>query len=192
MTPHVHVVAPDDEEPPESEQVREMARVQPGQDVVSEEQGALADGESSSLAARMRAKAAQLQQRTKAIRVPPDDVWNGSLVAIIRPVTVKPGTRFEALVVEATDHLFVADEGGGWTRDEDSGEFEQASDGGEWRWLDSWADVGELMGVAGEGVSLGRMVVAVCGSRDVLAGFAESVMAFSMGRRGALERVLGE
>lgn len=168
-----------------------LAEVQPGQTAVSEEQAAMQEGGSSSLAARMQARAAQLKARTKPMEVPPHDVWSGELVAVMKAVPIKHGQTFASLIVEATDHLMAYDPDAGDFRREEDGTF-TADSTGSWRRLSGWGEIGELMGLVGDRVTLGQIVTAVCGSEDVLGGFAETVIAFIMGRQSAIERFLGE
>jgi hypothetical protein len=144
------------------------------------------------LASFMRAAKEKLENRTREFDVPPYDVWHGRLVAKLRQVKLVDGKTFEALIVEATTDVFVHEPGtaGGYRRDAEDGMVPDPE--GEWRRLDGWAAVGELMGVGGDGVTLGRVVRAVCGSTDVLNGWAESVVAWMMGRASLTERILGE
>lgn len=143
--------------------------------VVTPEAVAAADG---SLAARLRAKREELARRTKRLRVPPDDVWNGELVLVVKAIRLRDNMSNVALITEATEQLLILDP--------DSGEFEPVAGG--------WEGIGELMGVsgAGEKVTLGEIVTAVCSTADVAGRLAEQVLSFILGRESKIEQALGE
>lgn len=141
-------------------------------DVVDAEQVAEAEG---SLAARLRAKQEKLKNRTKRFFVPPDDVWEGELVLVAKPIKLRANMPVRALVVEATHHLEMLNE--------ETGQYETIEDG--------WEGIARLMGLKQQ-ISLGEIAQAVCGSPDVLAAFSEQIVAFIVGRQSQIEQALGE
>lgn len=127
-------------------------------------------------AARLRAKAQELRQRTKRFDVPPDDVWGGELVLVAHPVEIKSNMPNVKLIFDATERLELLDP--------DTGQFEEIQDG--------WFGVGRLMGLTGDEVTAGQIITAVCSSKEVVGGLAEQVLAFIMGRQSQIEQALGE
>lgn len=135
------------------------------------EQAAEVDG---SLAARVEAHAQKLGRRTKRIAVPPDDVWEGQLVVVVRPAKVEGNMPYVKLIADATDHLELLDDRTG-----------------RWDRVDGWAELGAIMGVTG--VSVGQIIKTVCDRSDeIVNGLGEQVLAFIMGRQSLIEQALGE
>lgn len=147
----------------------------PDEPVVTPDAIAEAEG---TLAARLRAKRDELQQRTKRLKVPPDDVWNGELVLVAKPVRLRDNMSNVALISEATEQLLILNA--------DTGEYEPVEDG--------WEGIGQLMGVsgAGEKVTIGEIITAVCSSADVAGRLAENILSFILGRQSQIEQALGE
>lgn len=135
-----------------------------------EQVAAATDG---SLAARLRAKHAEIQQGTETFDVPG---WDGDLVVKAKVLRdrkrLAEGISNEALVVEATEQVLYRD------------------DDGELRDIGGWKGVGEIMGLTG--VTLGQVVRAVLDNPLRLDGFAEQLISWMMGRRSRIEQVLGE
>lgn len=128
-----------------------------------------------SLAARLRARSEKLRERTQRIPVPPDDVWNGDLVLVIKPAKVKDRMSKAALIADATDHLEFRTE---------TGQFETIPDG--------WVGVGRLMGVDDGAVTVGQIITQVCSSQEVVGALGNDVLEFIFGRAVAAEQELGE
>jgi hypothetical protein len=133
----------------------------------------VADAIDGSIAARLRAKHAEIQQGTRQFDVPG---WDGDLVVVARVVRdrkqLAAGMTNEQLVVEATSQVLYRDDAGGM---QDIG---------------GWAGVGQAMGL--ESVTLGQIVRAVLDNPLRLDGFAESIISWMMGRQSAVEAVLGK
>lgn len=133
----------------------------------------VAEATNGSLAARLRAKHAEIQQGTKQFEVPG---WDGDLVIVARVVRdrkqLAQGMTNEQLIVEATTQVLY--------RDED----------GELQDIGGWKGVGEHMGLTD--FTLGQVVRAVLDNPLRLDGFAEGLISWMMGRRSAVEAVLGE
>lgn len=149
-------------------------------DEVSAEQVAQFEG---STAARLRAKTAELENRTKQFDVPPEDVWNGELVLLAKPCKLRQGQTGLQLIAECTADVLVMD--GGALRPV----AEVAGSGG----LSGWEGVGRLMGVGeAEKVSVGQIITKVCSSDDVVGAWGDKLVGWILGRRSAIERALGE
>jgi hypothetical protein len=127
------------------------------------------------LAARLRAKAAELNNRTAKFAVPPLDVWGQDLVVEVRHLELKemPDLR---LIAEATQRVLFRNE---------QGQLEEIPGG--------WEGVGRIMELTDAGdVTVGQIITAVCGSREAVHTLAVEVVAWIMGRTGKHEQALGE
>ena len=135
----------------------------------------VADAVDGSLAARLRAKHAEIKKGTEQFDVPG---WDGDLVVEVRALRdrkkLAAGMRNEELILDATTSVLF--------RDED----------GELKDIGGWGGVGRIMGLTGDGVTLGAIVRAVLDNPLRLDGFAEQLIAWMMGRQSAIEQALGK
>lgn len=140
-----------------------------------------------SAAARMRAKIAQLQDRERRFRVPPEDVWGEDLWLVAKPVTFRPDQTGYQIIAEATKAILWRDDDGVLKP------IEQAPDA---HGQSGWAGVGRVAGIVTDAnerdVSVGDIIKRVTSSDDVAAVLSEDISAWTIGRRSAMERALGE
>ena len=146
----------------------------PPETVVSPEKAAVAEG--SSLAARLRAKRAELQiERTGRFPVPPDSLWHGELVLVAKGIEVRQALNDLPFLERVTHHLEY------WNQDT-----------GEWEQIAGWEQIGEMMGLSGE-ISVGRIILTVCDGKMIIVGaFAKEIAEWVLGRGPEVERQLGE
>lgn len=128
-----------------------------------------------SLAAKLRAKHAEIQKGTKEFEVPG---WDGELLLTAKVIRdrkrLTTGLTNEQLIIDATVGLIYVDDG----------QRREITNG--------WAGVGQLMGLSGDQVTTGEIVRLVLDNPLRLDGFAEKLISWIMGHRSAVEQVLGE
>lgn len=151
----------------------------PTADAVAEAAAAAPTGEevaaatNGSIAARMRAKHAEIKKGTERFDVPG---WDGDLVIVVTALRdrkqIASGLTNEQLIVESTTQVLYRD------------------DDGELQDIGGWKGVGETMGLTN--FTLGQVIRAVLDNPLRLDGFAEKIVAWMAGRQSALEAVLGK
>lgn len=140
------------------------------------------------IAARMRAAAARARDRTKNFPVPPVDVWGDDLVLVAQDCDLEQGMTGLALVAAMTRDVLA--------RDPRTGDMVPVADVPEAHGQSGWAGVGRIMGVVtdanADAISAGAIILACCGTPQIVAAWSDGLVAWLVGRRGTIERVLGE
>lgn len=136
---------------------------------------AVADAVDGRLTAKVQAKLATIQAGREQFSVPG---WDDELVVEVSTLrdrkAIEKGLTNEQLILAATRCVLYRD------------------DDGELQDIGGWVGVGAMMGLTGTRVSTGDIVRAVLDNPLRLDGFAETILAWMMGRRSVIGQLLGE